>query len=344
MRQDAKSDYVRETERAAQLLGLPSYGPGADAAIVEYCRRQVSLLTAQHGLPETMGELLERVASCLDVEFVEIHSDEDLARLLHRLPLEVEPALARVVAELHDDTDAITVRRLAPQPWDRKYLAVINCRDWHFSRRFFTKWHELAHRLIDGEQLSLAFRRTPVERKDPGEILVDKVAGELAFFPEIVATWARQCLGESGLTFDSVDALRQSVAPEASRQATILALIEYLDRPAWYLRCAVSLKLTETYGAESQDGKVKPVPKLRVTQVSSNEAATRSGIRIHQWMRVPESGLLALAHQSRIAQTGTERLEEWETSSDGPIGYGQLFVDSQVLDEEIVALTSITRD
>ena len=88
MRQDAKWDYVRETERAAQLLGLPSYGPGADAAIVEYCRRQVSLLTAQHGLPETMGELLARVASCLDVEFAEIHSDEDLARLLHRLPLE----------------------------------------------------------------------------------------------------------------------------------------------------------------------------------------------------------------------------------------------------------------
>ena len=128
MRQNAKSDYIRETERAAQLLGLPSYGPGADAAIVEYCRRQVSLLTAQHGLPETMGELLERVASCLDVEFVEIHSVGDLARLLRRLPLEVEPALARVIAELRGDTDAITIRRLAPQPWERKYLAVINCR------------------------------------------------------------------------------------------------------------------------------------------------------------------------------------------------------------------------
>ena len=183
-----------------------------------------------------------------------------------------------------------------------------------------------------------------MERKDPGEILIDKVAGELAFFPEIVATRAQQCLGECGLTFESVDALRQSVAPEASRQATTLALIKYLDRPAWYLRCAVSLKLTETYGAESQSDKVTPVPKLRVTQVFSNEAAARSGIRIHQWMRVPESGLVALAHQSRIDQTGTESLEEWETSSDGPIGHGQLLVDSEVLDDEVVALTSITRD
>ena len=344
MIRDAKSVYVRETERAARLLGLLAHGPGVDAAIVEHCRRQVSLLTAQHGLPATAGELLDRVALCLDVEFVEIHSDEDLARLLQRLPLEVEPALARVVTELGEDTDAITIRRLAPQPWDRKYLAVINCRDWHFSRRFFTKWHELSHRLIDGEQLSLAFRRTPVERKDPGEILVDKVAGELAFFPEIVAAHAHRCLRESGLTFESVDILRQSVAPEASRQATTLALINYLDRPAWYLRCAVSLKLTETNGVDHHSGNVKPAPKLRVTEVSSNEAATRSGVRIHQWMRVPATGLVALAHQSGVGQTGIERLEEWETSSDGPIGYGQLFIDSQVLDDEVVALTSIARD
>ena len=344
MIRDAKAAYVRETERAARLLGLPSYGPGADAAIVEYCRRQVSLLTAQHGLPATAGELLDRVASCLDVEFVEIRSDEDLVGLLQRLRLDVEPALAQVVTELGEDTDAITIRRLAPQPWDRKYLAVINCRDWHFARRFFTKWHELAHRLIDGEQLSLAFRRTPVERKDPGEILVDKVAGELAFFPEIVAAHAHKCLRESGLTFESVDTLRQSVAPEASRQATTLALINYLDRPAWYLRCAVSLKLSETKGVDQHNGRVKVAPKLRVTGVSPNEAATQSGVRIHQWMRVPASGLVALAHQCGIGQTGTERLEEWETSSDGPIGYGQLFVDSQVLDDEVLALASVAPD
>ena len=61
-------------------------------------------------------------------------------------------------------------------------------------------------------------------------------------------------------------------------------------------------------------------------------------------MRVPESGLVALAQQSRIDQTGRERLEEWETSSDGPIAHGQLFVDCEVLDDEVVALTSIARD
>ena len=342
MRQIVRSDYIQETKRAALRLGLPSHGPTADAAIVEYCRREVSRLTARHGLPTTMGELLERVASCLDVEFVEIHSDDDLARLLQRIPPTVEPMMARVAAELDDDTEGITVRRLSPQEWERRYLAVINCRGRHHARRFFTKWHELAHRLIDGEQLALAFRPTLSERKEPGEMLVDKVAGEIAFFSEIVAPHAYDCLGELGLTFDSVDALRLAVAPEASRQATALALIRYANLPAWYLKCGNSLKVSEARAALAGKDVGKLVPKLRVTQVSPNVEAAQSGVRIHQWMRVPESGLVALSHRSGLDHTGSEPLEEWETSSGGPIGFGQLSVDTQVIGEEVLALVSIS--
>ena len=344
MRQNVRSDYIQETKRAAIRLGLPSHGPTADAAIVEYCRREVSRLTARHGLPTTMGELLERVASCLDVEFVEIHSDDDLARLLQRIPPTAEPMMARVAAELDDDTDGITIKRLSPQEWERRYLAVINCRGWHHSRRFFTKWHELAHRLVDGEQLGLAFRQTLSERKEPGEMLVDKIAGEIAFSPQIVAPNAYDCLSEIGLTFESVDALRQAVAPEASRQATALALIRYTKLPAWYLRCTNSLKLSEARAALAGKITDKLVPKLRVTQVSPNDAAAQSGVRIHQWMRVPESGVVALSHRSGLDHAGSEPLEEWETSSGGPIGFGQLFVDTQVVGEEVLALVSISRN
>ena len=58
--------------------------------------------------------------------------------------------MALVQAELTDGTDAITIRRRDPGPW-RRYLAVINCRGQHYYRRFFSKWHELTHRLVDGE-------------------------------------------------------------------------------------------------------------------------------------------------------------------------------------------------
>ena len=246
-----------------------------------------------------------------------------------------------MATEFGDETDAITIRRLSPQPWERCYLSVINCRGRHYSRRFFTKWHELAHRLIEGEQLALAFRQTLVERKDPGEILVDKVAGELAFLADIVAPHADKCTSELGVTFESVEALRHSVAPEASRHATALALIRYVERPAWHLRCAMSLKPSEARGEMPWNRRANLVPKLRVTEVSSNSKANLSGIRIHQWMRVPEAGLVALTYQSGLDQTGSERLEEWETSSGGPIGFGKLLVDAQVIGDEVFALASI---
>ena len=342
MSQTRRGDYLREAELTAQRLGLPAHGPATDAAIVDYCCRQVERLTREHGLPSTTSELLERVAGCLNVELVEIHSENDLEELARRIPPAVEPAIVRVQTELSDGTDAITIRRRAPQSWERKYLAVINCQGRHYYRRYFSKWHELVHRLIDGEQLTLAFRQTVVHDKDPGEILVDKVAGELAFFSSIVGPHARECLDRTGLTFGSVEALRQSIAPDASLHATALALIRHVDRPAWYLTCAMSLKLSETRQLARAGTAMKaPERKLRVTTVSPNEAAASSDVRIHQWMRVPQSGLIARAQSSMTDLTGIEHLQQWETSADGPIGFGRVFVDTRVLGDEVLALISV---
>src|SRR5262249_12993533 len=69
--------------------------------------------------------------------------------------------------------------------WEMPYLAVINCRGWHRSRRYFSKWHEVIHLLLDGRQLRFAFRKRAAERKHPEEVLVDKIAGELAFHPDL---------------------------------------------------------------------------------------------------------------------------------------------------------------
>ena len=300
-------------------------------------------MVAEHGLPPTTDELLERVASCLDVEIVEIHSDHDMRKLLDRVPPTSEPAMVRVQAELKDGTDAITIQRRDPGPW-RRYLAVINCQGQHYYRRFFSKWHELIHRLVEGEQLMLAFRQTLAVRKDPGEVLVDKVAGELAFFPDLVAPHAEQCLDRYGLTFDAVDALRAAAAPAASRQATLVALMRHSNHPAWYLRCAVILKLTEARMARRSYARGGPSPRLRVQEVYSNDVASERGTRIHQWMRVPPASLIATAHRSGLSRTGTERLDDWVTSDGGPIGRGSLFIDAQVTDGEVLALASLLDD
>ena len=339
-----KAEYVRETDRVARHLGLPAYGPGADAAIVDYCSQQVWRLIGKHGLPRTMGELLGKVATCLEVEFFEVYSDDDLHKLMDQVPPEREPAIVRVLQELDDDElDAVTIRRTSRQPWEMRYLAVINCRGKHFARRYFTKWHELTHRLIEGEQLMLAFRQTPVERPDPGEVLVDKIAGELAFLPDVVGPHAERCLRQPGLTFGAVDALREAVAPEASRHSTALALMQHADQPAWYLRCAVSLKKSEMREASNlRPAAAVPEPKLRVLEASANQAARDAGIWVYPWMRVPETGIVAQAMNSEQDLAGHERLEEWETSNGGPLGIGELFIDAQISGDQVLALVTLT--
>ena len=342
MTRTARANYLHETERVARRLGLPAYGPGTDAAIMNYCRDEVARLAGGHGLPQTMDELLAQVATCLSVQFFEIYSDDDLKRLRDKFPPDKEPAIIQVLHELEGDVDAITIRRKSPEPWDRRYLAVINCRGKHLYRRYFTKWHELTHLLIEGEQLTLAFRTTTTERPDPGEVLVDKIAAELAFLPDIVAPHAARCLQQFGLSFESVDALRAAVAPEASRHAAALALITHAERPAWHLRCKTSLKPKEKRSLSDPNAPTATLePKLRVMEVSPNQAAKDSGIRVHPWMRVPESGIIAQSQEFTRDLSGTEPLNSWVTSANGPVGEGLLYVDCIARGEQVFALTSL---
>ena len=344
MNRQNKAAYIREAQSAAERLGLPSHGPYADMGIVDYCQRKVSDLVAKHGLPETVAELLERMAATLDVEIVEIHSEEDLANLFARIPLLREPALALVAAEFQEDTDAVTIRRRAPEEWERPYLAVINCQGWHYHRRYFTKWHELVHRLIDGEQLKFACRSSGEDEKDPGEVLVDKVAAVLAFYPDIVKPVAIDTLDVIGLGFQAADALRDSIAEEASRQASALALLLYVSRPAWFIKCAKRLNRTEARSQANSRNRLKYEPKLRVIEASPNSEAIEAGIRVHQWMRVPETSLVQLSWQTGVEQTGDEDLANWETSAGGAIGFGLVSVDTWIVDDEVFALISLNNE
>ena len=105
------------------------------------------------------------------------------------------------------------------------YLAVINCRGWHKSRRYFSKWHEVIHLLLDGKQLRFAFRKRAAKRKHPEEILVDKIAGELAFHPDLFGPVFQTELEAAGrLTFEVVErvlwrSLRMPVANPHSTPA-----------------------------------------------------------------------------------------------------------------------------
>ena len=251
--------------------------------------------------------------------------------------------------EFRGDTDAITVRRLDPKPWHREYWAIINCQGWHGYRRYWSKWHEIVHRLLDGQQLAFAFRRTRQHRPEPGEALVDRVAATLAFFPDMFEPVVKEeCAREGRFTFDVIDRVRERIAPDASREATANACLRYVPSPVWFLQCHMGLKASEVRRLNNPQisffPEEPPEDKLRVRHGSYSPSAEDLGIRFHPNMRVPDSSIVTLGFHDEWGEPkeGTEALDAWETSSGGPIGYGEIHFEAMKIgDEEVWAIAHL---
>lgn len=329
MTSEQREAYQRELRSAAKRLGLPAHG-NLETALLRHASKAIAALLSKCS-PGNLSELLEHAATSLGLEIVEVHGDRDLQSLLERIPPTREPALARVRMELDDKTDAVVLQRQNPEPWERRYLAVINCRSWHVHRRYFSKWHELVHLLLEGRQLRLEFRRTGVERKHPEEILVDKIAGELAFYPPIFVPILLEEIGENGrLTFAAIDRVRQRIAPEASWHATLLAAVRLSPQPIYAIRAHLGLKKNEERQATDLLSTVSqpPAAKLRVREAIANPAAEALGIRVHLNMEVPADSVATTAFDapSGTIQSGREDLALWRTSA-GPVGQGPMSVE-----------------
>jgi hypothetical protein len=320
--------YQGELRAAAKRLGLPLHG-NLESGLLKYAVDAMATLVASCS-PANLAQLLDHAATSLGLEIVEIHSDNDLTALLKRIPPSRDPALARVALELDDVTHAVVLRRQNPEPWERRYLAVINCRGRHGQRRYFSKWHELVHLILEGKQLRLAFRTTKAEHKHPEEILVDKIAGELAFFPAIFDPVVHSEIQRDGrLTFAAIDRTKERVAPDASWQATALAAVRRAQQPAGLIRARMGLKKGEERQAIDLLATVSgpPIEKLRVKESFLNALAERLGIRVHINMEVPAESAAMRAFNDAWPVTAVENLDLWRTSS-GPIGDGHVNVEA----------------
>ncbi len=344
--------YDTELKRVARRLGLPRTG-NIEEAIIRYCHSQVAAWIKEHGQPITLSELSNLFATSLSMGFEEIHNEADLEDLLKRIPPKLEPIMARLQAEFDEDTDAIIVRRNNQEPWENPFLAVINCQDWHAFRRFFTKWHEIVHRLVEGQQLRFAFRHTRTYRPEPEEILVDRITAVIAFYPDIFQPVFYEELHFAGrLTFEVIDKTRNKIAPDASREATILACLRCCPCPVWFVRSKIGYKrIEEQILASPQmslipDYDHKPKAKLRVREAACSPVAGNSGIRIHQNMRIPDNSIITQAFQDplRLSHTGSEQLHTWQTSSSGPIGHGVIDVEAIRVSEEVWAFVHMRSD
>ncbi len=348
MNRDQREAYQAELVRVAASLSLPVTGD-VEQAIIDHFVGRLRTWVTLHGAPRNLSELAADFATSLDMQFAEVFDQEDMDQLLLSMPRGEQATVAMLKTEFGDQTDAVTIRRSQRKSWERPYLAIINCQDWHELRRYYSKWHEIVHRLIEGQQLRFAFRHTKVDRPEPEEVLVDRIAGALAFFPDIFRPVVVEEIQIDGyLTFRSIDRVRERIAPDASRQATTMACLRHVVNPAWLLRCRLGLKVSEQRRLQSPQLSLmpaaRPKEKLRVQESFSNPAARDAGMRFFSNMRVPESSIVAVVFNGELdaLEGEIEPLDAWETSSGGPIGSGTIHVGAEwVTGNEVWAIAQL---
>lgn len=308
----------------AKKLGL-TRGGNAEEAIREYCVQKVEKIIDPLGRPNDLNQLLAIVASSLRLKFEEVNTDDDLWKVSQKYLGRGEIIFGDLHHQLDDDTDAIVISLTHTQSWEPKYVAVIDCRSHKAWKAYFSKWHEVGHVLTQPAQLSFKFRKTPSKKKEPEEQIVDRVAGDLAFYsplflPELLARVQK----EKRLTFAVVEELRTAICSGASREATIRGAVSRTPFPQLFIVADYGFKKQEQRIINStqinlfEENENSFNPMLRAVQVIGNAPAQNIGLWIHPNMEVPQESIVTDAYHEPSANhqiySAVENLNWWKHS------------------------------
>ena len=323
---------------------------GAVAEIIRYCHEKIAEYVAKVGRVRTLDQLQAMLCKRLHLVFEEVWSDEDLDQITKKYVEMGEFGFASLRIQLEGDTFATLMERIhvkAGSP-DR-YVAVIDCTGEKAARRFFTRWHEIAHLLTPHRQLELPFHRSNGASDDPVERLMDVIAGEIGFYGPLFEPVLLAELKATGrLTFEGVQRVRDQVCPEASFQATMFACIKQTPMPVILLKAEMAYRKAEAAEVRSKQISMftypKPKPKLRAVSSTQNQAARDSGFAIHKNMSVPAGSLVATHFaetellESSQSASGEEELSTWRPSTGEPVGYGKVHVEVKRIGGALLAL------
>lgn len=285
---------------------------------------------------ESVAALQKLVAGMLSLSISLFRNDADILSAARRIG-GVWPGLEKQLRTdfLESDTLGLVMAHPAPEPGAHRYHAFIDARGDRSRMAYFTAWHEVAHLLLHPRQLELpGFRRVtaPLEQpRDPVEVLVDDVAGELAFWEPFAAPALEREIREHGrLTLDGVQRVRDAVAPEGSIIAAARALLRMSGAPMAFCvaqpvegegegrgadpaareprgrakapgsrangRTPDATRSREHVAADGQgEFDLEPRPELRIVSAWANERATRRGFRIVPGSAVPSRSAIAEA-------------------------------------------------
>lgn len=311
-------------------------------AVVQFCEERIACWAADAGRVQNVGSLEQLAADRLRVAFEDVCSDDDLAGITTKYVAQGEYVFATLRDVLDSTTFGVTIKRKRCGPGSsNKYVAVIDCRGEKAARRFFTRWHEIAHLLVLEKELFAPVRRST---HDPIERLMDEIAGRIAFYEPIFGPVFTREHKRPLLEFGTVDAIRSAYCDKASFQATLFACQRRMNTPVLYVEAEMKLKAEEERRLYSRQRKFldddSPVAKLRVGLAVPNQAASDEGFRIAPNMRVPEGSTIhkLYSEPNSEAASGSENLGAWEFSNGSSLPEREVWVDARKAGERVIAI------
>lgn len=314
----SRLDHAPEVLDLAEQLGVGGAAPVE--GILDYCRCRIDGWVAEAGGVTGIDDLESLVTRRLQMVFEEIRTDQDFDRLTEVYARGKKDFVFAGMRTKFDDADnmtygALVQRRNASADDADHFVAVIDCRGSKLARRFFTRWHEIAHRLTTHCDMP-----EPVFRSehDPIERLMDEIAGHVGFYEPVFDPAYRQASeGKLLLTFGTVESVISQAFPAASFQATLFACARRLATPVVYLEAALAHKkeVKRRLATPSMFGDHPPPGELRAVKVIPNEAAQRERFTIPMNMRVPADSVIHRLFEAE-PQTdgdGDEDLRQWES-------------------------------
>lgn len=306
----------------AQNLGLgkrwkgPLYEELAVAACVERVRNTVNL----DGFNQA-EEVASAIAKCHQVRFAEIKNDSDILELenfyLHERKELSFGLLRDEMANPKVEALLIQRRKAEPDAPDR-WVAVLNSIRTA-DRAFWNMFHELGHRVAESPQmiLPLTVRRETTYNHNTLEKLIDNIAGEIAFLPELVEVPLAE-VTRSGISMQAVETFRFSVAPTASLLSTMNAVVKRHSHPAVAFQAALR---TRTSGApETID--------LRISPQGRSNGAVHDHLCLFHNMRVPHDSSVWQTFNDGIPRTELENMDSWKTSDGSKLKWRKAIIST----------------
>lgn len=327
---------------------------GAVKEILRFCCEKIAKSAAKIGRIVSLEQLQEAVCLHLNLVIEEIWSEEDLTSVVKKYISMGEIVFATLRDELDDDTYASLMERehIVAGAKDR-YVAVIDCRGEKAARRYFTRWHEIAHLLTHVKQLELPFRRvhrSSVTRADPIERLMDIIAGEVGFFdPIFYPVLSQELANNQVLTFDGIQRIRDRLCPKASFQSALIACTKRSAIPTIVLEAKMAYKKAEEAVVRSRQmqmfGTVLPKQKLRAVESTQNPAARSLKFIIHRNIAIPAASIITKhfeltddPEQSRLVASGDEELSIWRHTDGEAIGFGRVHIEAKRIGGTLTAI------